>query len=47
MEKPIPEICRAYHSPGPGIPTIALCHRNTPLVPARRQMETLKGAKRG
>lgn len=46
LDKPIPEICRAYHAPGPSLPTIVLCHRNTPLVPARQQMELLKRQKK-
>jgi hypothetical protein len=41
LDKPIPEICRAYHAPAPSLPTIVLCHRNTPLVPARKQMADL------
>jgi hypothetical protein len=47
LNKPVPEICRAYHAPDPVLPTIFLCHRNTPLVPAQRQMQVLgKGNKR-
>ncbi len=42
LDRPIPEICRSYDAPDPSLPTIALCHRNTPMVPARQQMETLK-----
>ena len=45
LDKPVPEICRAYPSPGPGLPTIILAHRNTPLVPARQQMEALERGK--
>jgi hypothetical protein len=41
LDKPVPEICRAYHAPNPALPTIVLCHRNTPMVPARQQMESL------
>ncbi len=41
LDKPIPEICRAYHAPAPSLPTIVLCHRNTPLVSARKQMTQL------
>ena len=41
LDQPIPEICRAYHAPSPSLPTIVLCHRNTPLVPARKQMTQL------
>jgi hypothetical protein len=49
LDKPIPEICRAYPAPGPSLPTIVLCHRNTPLVPASRQMDNLtkKGQRQG
>jgi hypothetical protein len=43
LEKPIPEICRSYPAPNPNLPTIVLCHRNTPLVPARKQIQTMKG----
>jgi hypothetical protein len=38
MDKPIPELCRAYFAPEPGLPAVVLCHRNTPLVPANRQI---------
>ena len=41
LDKPVPELCRAYHSQDPEVPTILLCHRNTPLVPARKQMSEL------
>jgi hypothetical protein len=41
LDNPVPEICRAYHAPNPALPTIVLCHRNTPMVPARQQMESL------
>jgi hypothetical protein len=41
LEKPVPEICRGYHAPNPTLPTIVLCHRNTPMVPARQQLESL------
>jgi hypothetical protein len=41
LGKPIPEICRAYHAPSPDLPTIVLCHRNTPLIPAQEQMRAL------
>jgi hypothetical protein len=48
LDKPVPEICRAYHAPSPAVPTILLCHRNTPAVPAQRQIEALKrGSKQG
>jgi hypothetical protein len=46
LDRPIPEICRAYHAPNPSLPTIVLCHRNTPLVPAQRQMKDLEKGKR-
>ena len=46
LDKAIPEICRAYPAPGPGLPTIILAHRNTPLVPARQQMEALERGKK-
>jgi hypothetical protein len=46
LDRPIPEICRTYDSPDPALPTIALCHRNTPLVPARQQMRALMKGKR-
>lgn len=46
LDKPIPEICRSYDAPQPRLPTIILCHRNTPLVPARQQMEALKRGKK-
>jgi hypothetical protein len=42
MDRPIPEICRSYDAPNPGLPTIVLCHRNTPQVPAREQIRALK-----
>jgi hypothetical protein len=41
LNKPIPELCRAYHAPSPSLPTITLCHRNTPMVPAQKQMDSL------
>jgi hypothetical protein len=44
LDKPIPEICRAYDAPNPALPTIVLCHRNTPLASARKQMRKLKGS---
>jgi hypothetical protein len=46
LDKPIPEICRAYHAPNPSLPTIVLCHRNTPMVPARQQIQALDKNKR-
>lgn len=45
MDKLIPEICRAYQAPDPTLPTIVLCHRNTPLVPASKQMTNLRKKK--
>ena len=45
LDKPIPEICRSYPPPNPGLPSIILCHRNTPLVPARKQIRALKRRK--
>jgi hypothetical protein len=41
LDKPVPEICRAYHAPNRALPTIVLCHRNTPMVPAQQQIESL------
>jgi hypothetical protein len=41
LDKPIPELCRSYPAPDPSLPTIVLCHRNTPMVPARQQMDDL------
>jgi hypothetical protein len=47
MDKPVPEICRSYPAPGPGLPTIVLCHRNTPMKPASQQIKALaRGKKR-
>jgi hypothetical protein len=45
LEQPVPEVCRAYDAPDRGLPNILLCHRNTPMVPAGKQMRALK--KRG
>jgi hypothetical protein len=48
LDKPVPELCRSYPAPDPNLPTIILCHRNTPLKPARQQMEALrKGPRHG
>lgn len=47
LDKPVPEICRAYHAPNLTLPTIVLCHRNTPMVSARQQMESLDSKQRG
>jgi hypothetical protein len=41
LDRPVPEICRSYTAPGPSLPTILLCHRNTPLVPAAKQIADL------
>lgn len=45
LDKPVPEICRSYPAPNPTLPSIALCHRNTPLVPARKQIQAMQGRK--
>lgn len=42
LDTPIPEICRSYPAPNDSLPTIVLCHRNTPLVPARKQIQTMQ-----
>ena len=42
LEHEVPELCRSYEAPSASLPTILLCHRNTPLVSARRQMVALK-----
>jgi hypothetical protein len=42
MDKPVPEICRSYDAPNPNLPTITLCHRNTPMEPARKQIAALR-----
>lgn len=46
MNDAVPEVCRSYEAPDDRLPTILLCHRNTPMVPARKQIEDLKGKKR-
>lgn len=46
LDDPVPEICRSYDAPNASLPTILLCHRNTPMTPARRQMEKLRKGKR-
>jgi hypothetical protein len=46
LDTPIPEICRSYDAPGATLPTIILCHRNTPLLPARQQMAALRQGKK-
>ncbi len=46
LDTPVPEICRSYPAPRPDLPTIVLCHRNTPLVPARKQIQALQRRKK-
>ena len=46
LDQAVPEICRAYPAPDPTLPTVVLCHRNTPMLPARQQMQALKKGKR-
>lgn len=46
LDTPIPEICRSYPAPNPNLPSIILCHRNTPLVPARSQIQAMKRRKK-
>jgi len=46
LDTPIPEICRSYPAPNPDLPTIVLCHRNTPLVPARKQIQAMQRRKK-
>jgi len=46
LDTPVPEICRSYPAPGPTLPTIILCHRNTPLVPARKQIQVMQRRKK-
>jgi hypothetical protein len=43
LDRPIPELCRSYPAPGPTLPNIVICHRNTALVPARQQMNSGSG----
>lgn len=47
MDKPISEICRAYYAPDASLPNILLCHRNTPMVPARQQLRKLGRKQKG
>jgi hypothetical protein len=47
LEEPIPEICRSYNAPDARLPTIFLCHRNTPMVSARKQIAALSKKNRG
>jgi hypothetical protein len=42
MDRPIPEVCRSYDAPRSDLPTIVLCHRNTPQIPANQQIQALK-----
>jgi hypothetical protein len=46
LDTPVPEICRSYPAPNPNLPSILLCHRNTPLVPARRQIQATQRRKK-
>jgi len=45
LDEAVPEICRSYDAPNPSLPTILLCHRNTPMLPARQQIAALKKGK--
>jgi hypothetical protein len=47
MNRPIPEICRSYDPPHDGLPAIFLCHRNTPMIPARQQIAALTKTGKG
>jgi hypothetical protein len=47
MDKPIPEVCRAYNAPNASLPNIVLCHRNTPMIPARQQIQKLSRKQKG
>jgi len=45
VDKPdtlVPEVCRAYEAPHPSLPTILLCHRNTPMLSAHQQVAALR-----
>jgi hypothetical protein len=46
LDQPTPEVCRSYDAPSANLPTILLCHRNTPLVPASRQIQALRSGKK-
>jgi hypothetical protein len=46
LDRPIPELCRSYPAPDPGLPSIFLCHRNTPKVPANMQVKGLDRSKK-
>jgi hypothetical protein len=45
LDRPVPELCRSYDAPQPSLPTILLCHRNTPMTPAAKQIQDLKEGK--
>jgi len=47
MNRPIPEICRSYDAPHGSLPTIFLCHRNTPMLSARGQIKALRKKPKG
>ena len=47
LDEPVPEICRSYDAPDGSLPTILLCHRNTPMEPARRQIARLRRGRPG
>jgi hypothetical protein len=47
MDKPVPEVCRAYYAPDANLPNILLCHRNTPMTPARQQLQKLSRKPKG
>jgi hypothetical protein len=46
LDELVPEICRAYDAPMPSLPAILLCHRNTPMSPARQQIAALRAGSR-
>lgn len=45
LDTPIPEICRSYDSTHRSLPTIFLCHRNTPMIPAGKQIRALRASR--
>lgn len=47
LDRPVPDVCRSYDAPRPDLPTIILTHRNTPMTPARQQMEALRKNPKG
>ncbi len=47
LNQPIPEICRSYDAPQANLPTIFLCHRNTPMLPAHQQIKALRKKPKG